>query len=145
MIQINQSPEPTAISAVSSVPPCGTVHIFGPACLNSGRSPSSMRERSEPKTDARKGLQYFSPGQARERAALGYSRNRIISFFPSDLAHVLRAKPEEKKEAGWVRLLSRPGASRLREATARQAAVLPWAGMWLPSAVALTRWVGCAS
>ncbi len=31
-----------------------------------------MCERSEPKTDALKGQQYFSPGQARERAALGW-------------------------------------------------------------------------
>jgi hypothetical protein len=34
-------------------------------------SSSPMCERSEPGTDALKGLQYFSPGQARERAALG--------------------------------------------------------------------------
>ena len=81
-----------------------------------------MCERSEPETDALKGLPYFSPGQARKRAALGYRPIMISSFFPSGLARPRRAKPEGKKEAGWGGVLPRAAAS----------AALPWADMLLP-------------
>jgi hypothetical protein len=70
--------------------------------------------------------------QGERSAALGCGRKMIPSFFPSGVARQRRAKPEGKKEVGWGGSLPRAAASRLRFATARQAAALPWASILPP-------------
>ena len=60
--------------------------------------------------------------QGKRSAALGYGRNMITSFFPSGFARHGHAKPEGKKELGWVGPLPRAAAS----------AALPWAIRLLP-------------
>jgi len=60
--------------------------------------------------------------QGKRSAALGYGRKVISSFFPSGFARLWRAKPEGKKEVGWVGSLPRAAAS----------AALPWAIILLP-------------
>jgi hypothetical protein len=60
--------------------------------------------------------------QGKRSAALGYGRKMIPSFFPSGFARPGRAKPEGKKEVGWLGSLPRAATS----------AVLPWAIILLP-------------
>jgi hypothetical protein len=54
-------------------------------------------------------LQAFVAGE--RSAALGCRPKWISSFFPSGLARLMRAKPEGKKEVGWVDPLPRAAAS----------------------------------
>ena len=60
--------------------------------------------------------------QGKRSAALGYGGNMVISFFPSGLAPLGRAKPEGKKETGRGGVIPRAAAS----------AALPWAIILLP-------------
>jgi len=60
--------------------------------------------------------------QDKRSAALGYGRKMIPTFFPSGFAHQGRAKPDGKKEVGWLGTLPRAATS----------AVLPWAVILLP-------------
>jgi hypothetical protein len=70
-----------------------------------GCSPSPMRERSEPRTDALKGLQYFSPGQPRIRfgGRPGLRAPNDLLFFPSGLPRMLSGQTGRKKRGrvGW--------------------------------------------
>jgi hypothetical protein len=48
--------------------------------------------------------------QGKRSAALGCRRKMIPSFFPSGFARPWRAKPEGKKEVGWLGSLPRAAA-----------------------------------
>jgi hypothetical protein len=71
---------------------------------DAGRSPMRA-ERAKPKSCKDDEI----IAQGKRSAALGYGRKMVPSFFPSGFARPWRAKPEGKKELGWVG--SRPGAA----------------------------------
>ena len=96
-----------------------------PGASERHRSPIMRAERAE--LESRRDEMIIAQGKRGTSAALGCGSDLIPSFFPSGLARLRRAKPEGKKEGEWGGVLPRAAASRLRCATARQAAALPWA------------------
>jgi hypothetical protein len=112
----NERIEPMRRSAFRPMPITGAVDAL---LLMAHPWRSSMRaERAKPKSC--KDDEIIAEGK--RRAALGYRPRMIPSFFPSGFARQGRAKPEGKKELGWVGSLPRAATS----------AALPWASIWLP-------------